>query len=187
MVRAALEVAQVANNTAQVDVKHLSGPIAVAGSYLFATRLSGCRLLSGATKAATRAKFPELGPRGASRADRLRFYTPFDLMVFGFNPILPVPADKGVLWRSSREGRDWKLFGVTGVSRVIGTNRRLRTPSGLFRTTVVRSRLTQTWLPLRERDADELVRVGQGAGEAGVPAPRRQPVDRRANGLARTG
>ena len=137
------DVAQVANSTAQVNVKHLSGPIAVAGTYLFSTRLSGIRLLSGATKAASRAKFPALGPRGASRADRLRFYTPFDFMVFGYNPILPVPADRGVLWRSSREGRDWKLFGVTGVSRVIGTNRRVRTPAGLFRTTVVRSRLTQ--------------------------------------------
>jgi len=137
------EVAQVANNTAQVNVKHLSGPIAVAGTYLFSTRLSGVTLLSGATRAASRAKFPQLGPRGASQADRLRFYTPFDFMVFGYNPILPVPADKGLLWRSSREGRDWKLFGVTGVSRVVSTDSRVRTPAGTFRTTVVRSRLTQ--------------------------------------------
>jgi len=138
-----VDVAQVANSTAQVNVKHLSGPIAVAGSYLFSTRLSGITLVSGATRAATRAKFPSLGPRGAARADRLRFYTPFDFMAFGFNPIVPVPAKKGVLWRSSREGRDWKLFGVTGVARVIATNRRVRTPAGLFRATVVRSKLTQ--------------------------------------------
>jgi len=138
-----VDVAQVANSTAQVNVKHLSGPIAVAGSYLFSTRLSGISLISGATRAATRAKFPLLGPRGAADADRLRFYTPFDFMVFGYNPILPVPAAKGVIWRSSREGRDWRLFGVTGVSRVVDTDRRVRTPAGLFRTTVVRSRLTQ--------------------------------------------
>jgi hypothetical protein len=141
--RQQVDVAQVANSTAQVNVKHLSGPIAVAGSYLFSTRLSGISLVSGATRAASRARFPRLGPRGAAEADRLRFRTPFDFMVFGYNPIVPVPATKGALWRSSREGRDWKLYGVTGVSRVIATNRRVRTPAGLFRATVVRSRLEQ--------------------------------------------
>ncbi len=141
--RQQVDVAQVANGTAQVSVKHLSGPIAVAGSYLFSTRLGGVSLVSGATRAATRAHFPQLGPRGAAAADRLRFRTPFDLLVYGYNPIIPVPAPKGALWRSSREGRDWKLYGVTGVSRVIATGRRVRTPAGSFRTTVVRSRLTQ--------------------------------------------
>jgi hypothetical protein len=137
------DVARVANNTAQVNVKHLSGPIAVAGTYLFSTRLTGVTLLSGATRAASRAKLPVLGPRGAPRADRLHFYTPFDLMVFGYNPIVPVPAAKGDSWRSSREGRDWKLFGVTGVSRVVSAARKVRTPAGTFRTTVVRSKLKQ--------------------------------------------
>ncbi len=137
------DVANVANNTAQVNVKHLSGPIAVAGTYLFSTRMTGVTLLSGATKAASRATLPALGPRGAPRADRLHFYTPYDLMVFGYNPIVPVPAEKGATWRSSREGRDWKLFGVTGASRVLSTRRKVRTPAGTFRTTVVRSRLQQ--------------------------------------------
>jgi hypothetical protein len=141
--RQRVEVARVANNTAQVNVKRVSGPIAVAGSYLFATRLTGVTLLSGATRAASRAKFPALGPRGAPRADRLHFYTPFDLMVFGYNPIVTVPAVKGQSWRSSREGRDWKLFGVTGVSRVLATARKVKTPAGTFRTTVVRSKLEQ--------------------------------------------
>jgi hypothetical protein len=141
--RQQVDVVQVANSTAQVNVKHLSGPIAVAGSYLFSTRLSGISLVSGATQAATRAHFPPLGPRGAADPDRLRFRTPFDLLVFGYNPILPVPAEQGALWRSSREGRDWKTYGVTGASRVIAKNRRVRVPAGSFRTTVVRSRLTQ--------------------------------------------
>jgi hypothetical protein len=136
--RQQFDVSQVVNNTAQVDVKHLSGPIAVAGSYLFATRLSGVTLLSGATRAATRAKFPRLGPR----ADRRHFFTPYDLMTFGFNPILPIGATRGTTWRSAREGRDWELFGVTGVSKVVGT-RKLKTPAGTFRTTVVRSTLRQ--------------------------------------------
>jgi hypothetical protein len=137
------EVAQVANSTAQVNVKQVKGPIAVAGTYLFSTRISGVRLLSGATRAVTRADFPRLGPRGAPEADRLRFYTPFDLMIFGYNPIVPVPAAKGTLWRSAREGRDWDLYGVTGSSRVVATKRKVSTPAGTFRTTVIRSRLTQ--------------------------------------------
>ena len=137
------EVAQVANSTAQVNIKHVKGPIAVAGTYLFSTRVSGITLLSGATRAVTRATFPRLGPRGAPEADRLRFYTPFDLMIFGYNPIVPVPAAKGALWRSAREGRDWDLYGVTGSSRVVAKNTRVATPAGTFRTTVIRSRLTQ--------------------------------------------
>jgi hypothetical protein len=137
--RQQFDVAQVVNNTAQVDVKHLSGPIAVAGSYLFSTRLTGVTLLSGATRAATRARFPRLGPRG----DRRRFITPYDLMGFGFNPVLPIGVHKGMSWRSAREGRDWRLFRVTGVSKVVSTRTRVRTRAGRFRTTVVRSTLTQ--------------------------------------------
>jgi hypothetical protein len=64
-------------------------------------------------------------------------------MVFGYNPIVTVPAVKGESWRSSRGGRDWKLFGVTGVSRVLATARKVKTPAGTFRTTVVRSKLEQ--------------------------------------------
>jgi hypothetical protein len=137
--RQQFDVSQVVNNTAQVDVKHLSGPIAVAGSYLFATRLSGVTLLSGTLRAGTRAKFPRLGPRG----DRRHFFTPFDLMTFGFNPVVPIAAQRGTSWRSTREGRDWTLFRVTGVSKVVGTRTKVRTRAGRFRTTVVRSRLVQ--------------------------------------------
>ena len=111
----------------------------MAGSYLFATRLSGVTLLSGATRAATRAKFPLLGPR----TDRRHFFTPYDLMAFGFGPVVPIDARKGTTWRSAREGRDWKLFRVSGVSKVVATRRKVRTRAGRFRTTVVRSRLIQ--------------------------------------------
>src|SRR5439155_98353 len=51
-------VAQVVNNTSRVDVKNLSGPISVAGSYVFASRLSGVTNLSTFTRAASKAKFP---------------------------------------------------------------------------------------------------------------------------------
>jgi hypothetical protein len=136
------DVVDVVNNSARVDVKHLSGPINVAGSYTFATRLSGVTHLSGFTKAATRSRFPNLGPRDLPSDQRRRFFTPFDLMVFGFSPVVPVYAVKGETWRSSRDDRDWKVFGVTGRSKIVGT-RKVRTPAGRFKAVVVTSTLRQ--------------------------------------------
>ena len=56
-------VAETANQSARVDVKHISGPIRVAGSYGFALRTDGVTNIWGATRAASLAKFPALGPR----------------------------------------------------------------------------------------------------------------------------
>jgi hypothetical protein len=136
------EVAQVVNNSSRVDVKHISGPINVAGSYTFATRLTGVIHLSGFTRAATRAKFPPLGPSGLPSDERRRFFTPFDLMVYGFSPVIPVFPKKGQTWRSSRDDRDWRVFGVSGRSKVVG-RRRVRTPAGRFKVVVVKSTLRQ--------------------------------------------
>jgi hypothetical protein len=140
--RQQFDVVQVVNNSARVDVKHMSGPINVAGSYTFATRLSGVTHLSGFTKAATRVKFPSLGPRGLPSDERRRFFTPFDLMVFGFGPVVPVYPHKGQTWRSSRDDRDWSVFGVTGRSRVMG-RRSVKTPAGRFKAFVVKSTMRQ--------------------------------------------
>ncbi len=57
-----LTVADVVNNTSRVDVKQVSGPITVAGSYAFSTRLDGVRNLAASVKAATRARVPRAGP-----------------------------------------------------------------------------------------------------------------------------
>jgi hypothetical protein len=138
-------VSQVVNNTARVDVKQRSGPINVAGSYIFASRLSGITSLSTTTKAATRASFPKLGPRHGTDGRR-HFFTPYDLMVYGFNPILPANPRKGDSWRSSRDSRDWNVFGVTGVSTVIGRFK-VKTPAGRFRAWAVRSTLKQAGFP----------------------------------------
>jgi len=135
-------VSQVVNNTARVDVKNLSGPIAVAGSYVFASRVGGVTNLSTFTKASSGAKFPALGPRSQPRNERRRLVTPFDLMVFGFNPILKGYATKGDSWTVSRGSRDYKIFGVTGSSKVLGS-RFVRTPAGRFRALVVQSKLKQ--------------------------------------------
>ncbi len=143
--RQRFDVTEVVNNTARVDVKRLSGPIKVVGGYTFATRLSGVTHLSAFTRAASRAKFPRLGPRGAGENGR-RFFTPFDLMVYGFNPVVPVYATTGEAWRSSRESRDWKIFGVTGISKVLAASR-VRTPAGSFTAIPVRSNLRQRGFP----------------------------------------
>jgi hypothetical protein len=135
-------VAQVVNNTARVDVASKSGPIKAAGSYIMATRLSGVTNIAASTKAATLSPFPELGPRSQPRAKRRRFFTPYDLMTFGYNPVLPAYPVKGQTWRSSKRTRDYKIFGVTGSSRVVGIEK-VKTRAGNYNALAVRSRLTQ--------------------------------------------
>ncbi|MCW3000683.1 MAG: hypothetical protein JWN65_4232 [Solirubrobacterales bacterium] len=139
-------VADVVNNTARVDVKDISGPIRVAGSYVFTSRLTGTRSLSAATSAATRVKFPKLGPRSVPPNRRRHFFTPLDLMSYGFNPVLPAFPVKGQTWKSSRSGLDWALFGVTGTTKVIG-DRKVSTPSGTYTALLLESRLTQRGFP----------------------------------------
>jgi hypothetical protein len=94
------------------------------------------------TKAASRAKFPPLGPRSQPAARRRHFFTPFDLMLFGFNPVLPGYPSRGASWSADKSSPDWRAFGVTGKSKALGI-RRVRTPAGLFKAFVVQSDLTQ--------------------------------------------
>jgi hypothetical protein len=135
-------VAQVVNNTARVDVKNLSGPIAIRGSYVLASRLSGITNVAANTKAASRAKFPALGPRSQPRDRRRHFFSPFDLMEYGFNPIIPAYPSRGESWKGTTKGPDYRAYGVTGTTKVLGI-RRVRTPAGRFRALLVRSDLVQ--------------------------------------------
>ena len=129
-------VSDVVNSTARVDFKNVSGPLKVAAAYALATRLSGVTLLSGSTQSTGKVHFPRLGK---SR----RFVTPFDLMVFGFGPVIPqLPASKGATWRSSRTSRDYSIFGVSGDSVVLGTQT-VRVRAGKFKALAIRSRLKQ--------------------------------------------
>lgn len=141
-----LTVSQVVNNTSRVDVRDLSGPIRVRGAYVFSTRLSGVTNVSGFTRAATRADLPALGPRSLPPDRRRRFFTPFDLMVYGFNPVVPAYAQQSQTWVGGPGGRDYKIFGVRGRSVVVGT-RRVRTPFGRVRAVVIESRLKQKGYP----------------------------------------
>ena len=144
--RQRFDVAQVVHGTARVNVKHLSGPIRVAGSYVFTERLDGLIALQGVTRSASLTKFPSLGPRRLPSAQRRHLITPYDLMSFGFNPILPAYPAAGQRWASSRTSRDFKLFGVNGNARVVGV-RSVRVPAGRFRALAVVSHLRQPGFP----------------------------------------
>jgi hypothetical protein len=139
-------VDDVLNASARVSVKSVSGPIKVAGSYGFTTRLDGVTNLWGSTKAASLAKLPRLGPRGVPAARRRRFFTPYDLMTFGFNPLLPAYPAAGNAWTGRARGRDFAIYGVTGTSRVLGA-KTVKVPAGRFRALAVRTVMRQAGFP----------------------------------------
>jgi hypothetical protein len=134
------------NRTARFKVASVSGPIKVAGTYGFSDSLQGVTNLWGNTSSATKLKFPALGPAGATPDRRNHFVTPFDLMSFGFNPIVSAYPVAGQSWASVRPGNDFTNYGVTGKSQVIGTQT-VTVPAGTFQALVVRSTLTQRGFP----------------------------------------
>jgi hypothetical protein len=135
-------VEQVVNGTASFRARHVSGPIKLAALYSFTLRLDGVSNLSVQAQAATRVTLPPLGPRSAPKDRRRHFFTPFDLMLFGYNPILPAYPTVGNEWRSIAPSRDYSVFGVTGSTKIVGLQQ-VKVPGGTFRALVVRSTLTQ--------------------------------------------
>lgn len=131
-----------AQASARFTVKSVSGPMKVAGSYGFSTRADGVTNLWGDTQAITRLKFPPLGPSSQPSSKRRHFFTPFDLMTFGFNPLLPAYAKVGATWGSSEQTQDWLNYGVTGSTTITGFEN-VRVKAGSYRALVVRSNLTQ--------------------------------------------
>ena len=83
------KVEQAANDSAQVSIQTVSGPIKAKGAYFYTLRTDGLSNLAGTAKAASLAKLPPLGPKALPEARRRHFFTVFDLMEFGFNPVLP--------------------------------------------------------------------------------------------------
>jgi hypothetical protein len=132
----------VANGSARFTVKSVSGPIAVAGTYGFSKRLDGIVNLWGTTQSATKLTFPPLGPRGAKAADRNHMVTPFDLMTFGFNPVLQAYAVKGATWPADPGSHDFTIYGVTGTTQVLGVQK-ITVPAGTFQALAVRTKLVQ--------------------------------------------
>ena len=137
---------QAENGTALLKVSSLSGPMKVAASYEFTTRLSGVTSVASAANAASLASFPPLGPKLLPVAKRRHFLTPLDLMTFGFNPIMPAYPTTGATWSSDPNGRDFSVYGVTGTSRVVGVQT-VKVPAGTFRALVVASTLKQPGFP----------------------------------------
>ena len=159
--RQRFDVAQVVHGTARVDVKQLSGPIRVSGSYVFNRGLDGVIALQGVTRSASLGSFPSLGPRALPRQRRRHLLTPYDLMAFGFNPVLPGYPAAGQRWTSARGSRDFKVFGVTGESRVVGL-RTVRVPAGRFRSLAVVSRLRQPGFPFGSGTRTSYFAPGRG-------------------------
>jgi hypothetical protein len=118
----------------------------VAGGYQFTTRLDGVTSVASATRAASLVKLPPLGPSSLPSAKRRHFFTPFDLMTFGFNPLLPAYPSAGAKWSSDPASRDYAVYGVSGSSRVVGTQT-VKVPAGTFNALVVASTLKQPGFP----------------------------------------
>jgi hypothetical protein len=133
-----ITVAAAASRSARFTAKSVSGPIRAAGDYVFSLRLDGLRNTYGSTEGATPANLPKLG-------HDVHFFTPIDLMVYGFNPILPAYPVAGTVWKSGN-ARDLQVYGVKGSSRIVGV-RRVRVPAGAFSALEVRSVLTQAGHP----------------------------------------
>ncbi len=124
-------------SAAKFVVRSVSGPIRARGQYVFSRSLDGLVSTSGASSAATLLRFPRLG-------HGRHFFNPFDLMVYGFGPVLPAYAVTGTVWHSN--AAYIQTYGVTGTTRIVGL-RTVRVPAGRFLALVVRSVLTQRGYP----------------------------------------
>jgi hypothetical protein len=77
---------------------------------------------------------------------RDHFASPFDLMNFGLNPILPAYPGAGQNWSTSRSSSEYITYGVTGTSRILGLQT-VHVPAGTFKAIAVRSTLKQPGFP----------------------------------------
>jgi hypothetical protein len=150
-------VAEVANQSARFDFKHVSGPLRLVATYGFALRTDGLTNIFDASKAVARVRFPRLGPKSRRR----HFYTPFDLMIFGLNPILEAYPAQGQTWSAKSPSRDFSVYGVTGTTRVLGV-RRVRVPAGRFTALAVQSRLRQRGYPFGSGTRTSYFVAGKG-------------------------
>jgi len=132
----------VAEGSARFSVKDLSGPIRVRGAYLMSVHADGVASLSAQTSSQSLAAFPPLGPRALPKERRRHFRTPFDLMLYGFNPVLPAYGTPGATWGSKVPSRDYSVYGVTGSTRILGL-RPVKVGKKTYSALAVQSTLTQ--------------------------------------------
>jgi DUF3108-like len=136
----------VVNQSASIAVKSVSGPIQVAGAYGFTFRTDGLTCLWGRTRAATTAKLPKLGPSALPATKRRHFFTPFDLMTYGFNPLFTGYPRADDSWKQTGTGRDFSIYGVTGTSTVVGVQK-VTVPAGTYNALVVKTTMKQEGFP----------------------------------------
>jgi hypothetical protein len=139
----------------------VSGPIEAIGNYRYALTRQGVVNASATTRSASLVELPALGPGAAPPAERRRFATPFDLMDFGFNPLLPAYPTGREVWRAGATGPDFKTYGVTGTARVTGLEK-VTTPAGTFNCLVVVSTLRQAGFPFGSGTRTSWFGVGAG-------------------------
>jgi hypothetical protein len=135
----------VVNQSSSISVKSVSGPVNVVGAYGFTLRLDGVTCLWGRTKAATLAPLPKLGPSSLPATKRRHFFTPYDLMTYGFNPLIPAYPD-AQSWGNTGTGRDFSIYGVTGSSKVLGVQS-VTVPAGTYKALAVRTEMKQQGFP----------------------------------------
>ena len=152
---------QVANGSAQLSVKSVSGPIKVNGAYGFTTRTDGVTSIWGTTKSASLVTMPPLGPKALPPSQRRHFVTPFDLMTFGFNPVLPAYPAAGNTWKGAASGRDFQIYGVIGTSTVLGVQK-VTVPAGTFQALAVRTVMTQPGFPFGSGTRTSWFAAGRG-------------------------
>jgi hypothetical protein len=136
------KVDQSANGSARLSVSSVSGPIHTKGAYFYTLRNDGLTNLAGTAKAASLVKLPPLGPASAPVSKRRQFFTVFDLMNFGFNPVLPAYAKAGDTWSAAATGTDHDAYGVVGTSTVLGVQK-VKLPGGTFMALAVRTHMRQ--------------------------------------------
>ncbi|MGH3048943.1 MAG: hypothetical protein ACRDLK_02215 [Gaiellaceae bacterium] len=136
---------QVSNSSARFSVSSVSGPIKLKAQFLYTLRLDGVTNIGGATQAQSLAGLPPLGPKSLPPAKRRHIFSPFDLMDWGFNPVLPAYPVAGQKWGSG-PGRDFDVYGVSGHSVVLGVQK-VKVPAGTFQAMAIRSVLWQRGFP----------------------------------------
>jgi hypothetical protein len=141
-----LKIDAVVNNTARFTIVSAKGPLKARGSYGFSKRVSGISNLWGNTASAALHPLPALGPKNAPKQSRNHFASPLDLMDFGLNPILTAYPGTGDRWGSSTKSSEFKTYGVTGTTRVLGVQR-VKVPAGTFQALAVQSTLKQPGFP----------------------------------------
>jgi hypothetical protein len=76
---------------------------------------------------------------------RRHFFTPYDLMTYGFNPLIPAYPDAQT-WANTGTGRDFSIYGVTGTSKILGIQT-ITVPAGTYKALTVKSELKQAGFP----------------------------------------